>query len=137
MSEMPRIESVMITAPISVDIGERVRVAQDRMIDHEIRHLPVVDGPRLVGILSDRDVAALESDPEWERRSEHLLVRDVCTVDFYAVGSDAPLDEVLMEMANRRIGSAIVTRDGEIAGLFTVTDACRCFAEYLRGQSTR
>jgi len=38
----------------------------------------------------------------------------------------------LIEMAERRIGSAIVTRKGEIAGLFTATDACRCFAEHLR-----
>jgi acetoin utilization protein AcuB len=135
MSEIPAIGSVMITAPISVDVGEPVRVAQDRMIDHEIRHLPVLDGERLVGIVSDRDMSRLESDPAWERRAESLLVRDVCTVDFYAVDPDTPLDEVLMEMAQRRIGSVIVARGGQIVGLFTMTDACRCFAEHLRGKS--
>jgi len=134
MSDMPQIESVMIAPPISIDIGERVRVAQDRMIDHEIRHLPVLDGERLVGIVSDRDIAALESDPAWESRAEELRVRDVCTVDFYAVELDAPLDEVLLQMAERRLGSVIVTRKGELAGLFTATDACRCFAEDLRAR---
>lgn len=132
MSEMPRIESVMIDAPISIDIADPVRVAQDTMIDHEIRHLPVLDGERLVGIITDRDVAILETDPEWERRAAKLQVRDICALDFYAVEPDASLDEVLSEMAERRIGSAIVTRKGEIVGLFTATDACRCFAEHLR-----
>ena len=135
MSEMPRIESVMVTPPIAIEIDEPVRVAQDRMIDHEIRHLPVVDGERLVGILSDRDIAALENDPDWQRRAEKMLVRDVCTVDFYAVELDAPLDEVLIEMADRRLGSVIVTRKGELAGLFTVTDACRCYAADLRART--
>lgn len=134
---MPRIESVMIHAPISVDIAEPVRVAQDMMIDHEIRHLPVLDGERLVGIITDRDVAFLETDPEWERRAAQLQVRDICALDFYAVEPDALLDEVLMQMAERRIGSAIVTRKGEIAGLFTATDACRCFAEHLRARNDR
>jgi acetoin utilization protein AcuB len=135
MSEMPRIESVMIATPIAIEIGEPVRAAQDRMIDHEIRHLPVVDGERLVGILSDRDIAALENDPDWKHRAEKVLVRDVCTVDFYAVELDAPLDEVLIEMADRRLGSVIVTRKGELAGLFTATDACRCFAADLRARA--
>jgi len=35
-------------------------------------------------------------------------------------------------MANRRIGSVIVAQNGKVAGLFTVTDACRCFADRLR-----
>ena len=134
MSEIPAIESVMITSPISIDMGEPVRAAQDRMIDHEIRHLPVLDGERLVGILSDRDIAALESDPAWEERAESLKVRDVCTMDFYAVELDTPLDAVLLEMADRRIGSVIVTRKGEVAGMFTATDACRRFAETLRAR---
>lgn len=132
MTDMPTIESVMVKSPISIDIAESVRVAQDKMIDHEIRHLPVLEGDSLVGVLSDRDVAVLETDPDWEQRAEELTVRDLCSLDFYAVERDAALDDVLMEMAGRRIGSVIVTEKGEIAGLFTAVDACRCFAEHLR-----
>ncbi len=135
MSEIPSIESVMATPAISIDIGDSMREAADRMIDHEIRHLPVLEGERLVGILSDRDVAAVESDPAWEQRAKDLRVRDVCTMDFYAVEVDAPLDAVLLEMAERRIGSVVVTRKGEVAGLFTATDACRVFAETLRSRA--
>lgn len=132
---MPRIESVMKNSPISIDITESARSAQDKMIDHEIRHLPVLEGDRLVGILSDRDIAVLESDPDWEARAGKLAVREICSLDCYAVERDAALDEVLMEMADRRIGSAIVVEKGEVVGLFTATDACRCFAETLRARS--
>ncbi|MCP5042676.1 MAG: CBS domain-containing protein [bacterium] len=136
MNEIPTIESVMIDAPVSIEIGERVSTAQDTMIDYEIRHLPVVEGGRLVGIISDRDVAVLENDPEWEGRVDALKVRDICALDVYAVEPETPLDEVLSQMAERRIGSVVVTRGGKIAGLFTATDACRRFAEHLRERST-
>jgi len=42
------------------------------------------------------------------------------------------LDHVLMEMADRHIGSVLVVREKRLAGIFTVTDACRRFGEFLR-----
>ena len=45
---------------------------------------------------------------------------------------DTRLDVVLTEMADRHIGSALVTRKGRMAGVLTVTDVCRTFSEYLR-----
>ncbi len=50
----------------------------------------------------------------------------------YVVDAQTPLDEVLDHMASHRIGSALVTSNGELAGIFTATDACRAFAEFLR-----
>jgi hypothetical protein len=35
-------------------------------------------------------------------------------------------------MAKRRLGAALVVKDGRLAGIFTLTDACQCFAESLR-----
>ncbi len=65
---------------------------------------------------------------------DRLRVRDVCSLDVYSIERDEPLDRVLGEMADRHIGSAIVTDGGKIAGVFTATDACRCFAEFLRSR---
>lgn len=103
------------------------------MIDHEIRHLPVLDGGTLVGLLSDRDIAFAANESA-EGLADRLRVRDVCSLDPYAVAPDTPLDVVVEEMAARRIGSAVVTDHGKIVGLFTATDACRCLAEFLRGE---
>jgi CBS domain-containing protein len=52
----------------------------------------------------------------------------------YSVERDEPLDSVLSEMADRHIGSVIVTDAGKAAGVFTATDACKHFAEFLRSR---
>ncbi len=133
MEKIPPVESVMTSFVISVEIDEPVRVAEDIMIDHEVRHLPVTDSGMLVGVLSDRDIAFLSSAGEADMK-QLLLVRDVCSLDVYSVERDEPLDRVLSEMSERHIGSVIVTDGGKIAGVFTATDACRYFAEYLRSR---
>jgi len=133
MKKIPPVESVMTSLVLSVEIDERVRAAEDIMIDHEIRHLPVTDSGMLVGVLSDRDIAFLSSAVEADLK-QLLLVRDVCSLDVYSVERDEPLDRVLSEMSDRHIGSAIVTDGGKVVGVFTATDACRHFAEYLRSR---
>ena len=133
MQKIPPIESVMTSAVLSVDIDEPVRIAEDLMIDHEVRHLAVTDSETLVGVLSDRDIAFVSNAGEPDLR-DRLRVRDVCSLDVYSVERDEPLDRVLSEMAERHIGSAIVTAGGKISGVFTATDACRHFAEFLRSR---
>jgi CBS domain-containing protein len=136
MKKIPAIKSVMTPSPVSVGIDEPVRVAEDMMIDRDIRHLPVTESDKLVGLVSDRDIAFTSNSPESDLR-DRVRVRDVCSLSVYAVELDEPLDRVLHEMADRRIGSAVVTDKGQIAGVFTATDACRCFAEFLRSQFPR
>jgi len=131
MKRIPPIESVMTPFVLSVEIDQPIRVAEDIMIDHEVRHLAVTDSGALVGVVSDRDIAFTSNTAESDLR-DRLCVRDVCSLDIYAVDRGEPLDRVLAEMAERHIGSAIVTEEGRIAGVFTATDACRCFAEFLR-----
>ena len=41
------------------------------------------------------------------------------------------LDQVVIEMAKRRVGSALVVRDGRLAGILTATDVCRLYGELL------
>jgi CBS domain-containing protein len=133
MKKIPPIESVMTPFALSVEIDDFVCVAEDVMIDHEIRHLAVMDSGTLVGVVSDRDIAFTANTAEPHLRNR-LHVRDVCSLDVYSVERNERLDCVLAEMAERHIGSAIVTDEGKIAGVFTATDACRCFAEFLRSR---
>jgi len=133
MEKIPPVGSVMTTSVLSVEIDAPVRVAEDLMTDHEVRHLPVTDKEMLVGVLSDRDIAFMSNAGEGDLR-DLLYVRDVCSLDIYSVERDEPLDRVLSEMADRHIGSAIVTDGGKLAGVFTATDACRHFAEFLRSR---
>lgn len=119
---MKKIRSVMTRSPASVSIDATLREAEGLMIDRGVRHLTVMEGDALAGVVSDRDLAS----------GAGASVRDVCSLDVYSVEPKARLDEVLDEMAGRRIGCTVVTKGGEVVGIFTATDACRCFAEHLR-----
>jgi CBS-domain-containing membrane protein len=125
----------MTPLPLSIGVEARVLEARELMAEHDIRHLPVTDDGRLVGVVTQRDIG-LVLDPELDLPfDEELRVRSVCILEAYVVAPDTPLDEVVDEMARRRIGSALVARNGRLLGIFTVTDACRILAETLRGEA--
>ena len=63
---------------------------------------------------------------------DELLVRDAYVSEPYAVDASTALDVVLEYMAAHQVGSAIVTKHGRLAGIFTATDACRIYCEHLR-----
>ena len=86
--------------------------ARQMMRRHHIRHLPVVDGQQVVGVISERDLAVVESLPganPTDVRVEEAMNRDV-----YAVSPDDALDAVSREMAERKLGSAVVIERGEV-----------------------
>ena len=56
MSRIPTVQSVMTPFPFSLDQGASLREAQQMMRSHEVRHLPVVAGSQLTGVLTDRDL---------------------------------------------------------------------------------
>ena len=67
----------------------------------------------LVGVLSERDVRLLEVS----RRGRDLgSVREACVRDVYVVDVDTPLDEVLSHIAETHVGSALVVKNGKLAG---------------------
>jgi acetoin utilization protein AcuB len=131
-ANIPTIESVMTPLVYAVDIDEAVEIAEDLMLEHGIRHLAVTDSNDLVGILSDRDIAVTPKAAELNLRSK-LTVREICSLDIYSAEVDEGLDKILLTMSERHLGATLVTRSGKMAGIFTTTDACRCYAETLRG----
>jgi acetoin utilization protein AcuB len=102
------------------------------MVREKVRHLPVKEGDKLVGVLTDRDLKrALDPDLGLPPKDE-LFVRDVFVRDAYTVDTSEPLDRVLEEMVDRHLGSVLVTSHGRLAGIFTATDACKILHEHLR-----
>lgn len=115
------IRRVMTQSPRTIDIGHHVAAAWALMQQHRIRHLPVLDGDKVVGVLSDRDLRMLQGlrgvDPA------DITVRETMQPEVYVVGPQTPLGEVAHTMAQRRIGSAVVMEEGAVVGIFTTTDA--------------
>jgi acetoin utilization protein AcuB len=132
LRRIPAVKAVMTPFPWSIHIENRLEHAREVMSEHEIRHLPVTENGVLVGVVTEREVGLLTSRSLDEERRDALRVRDACTLDVYVVDLSARLDRVLLEMAERRIGSALVVKNGKPVGILTAMDACRCFGEFLR-----
>ena len=134
MRHIPAIKSVMTPFPYSVDINASLFDARQFMDEHKIRHLPVTDEERLVGIISERDIRAylgidFDSSKELQTRVHNVKLEKPYIVDL-----NERLDIVLQKLSDDHIDAVLVTRNGKLAGVFTMTDACRNFAEYLRDQ---
>jgi acetoin utilization protein AcuB len=128
MKQMPRIEKFMTAMPHSIGADIGLPTAQEMMREHRIRHLPVRKGGRLVGILSDRDIKLALSLTS----AEKLAVEEVMTPDPYTVAPDAPIDEVVLHMAEKKYGCAVVEQqNGKLVGIFTTTDGMRVLGELL------
>jgi len=121
MAGIPDMRSVMTSFPFTIDAGASVVAAQEMMERHGIRHLPVTQDNVLVGIVTDRDIRHF-LDPI-VNYPLHGQVRDIMVTDPYVVDPDEPLDAVLLTLAERRIGSALVAENGKLTGIFTTTDA--------------
>lgn len=127
---MPTIDRYVTAAPWTVDAEAKLVDAHALMRAHRVRHVPVLDGDALVGILSERDVYLLQSVASV---APEMRVREAMNAPVYAVPSGTALDVVASRMSEHKYGSAVlVGSDGAIAGIFTTVDACRALAELLQ-----
>ncbi len=130
MSPIPPISKYMTRTPLTVGADRPMAVAHEFMRQHKLRHLPVLAGGKLVGIVSDGDLHLIETlrdvDPEL------VIVEEAMTQEPFSVSPDEPLDAVVAQMAERKYGCAVVMEAGKPIGIFTTVDACRAFAEMLR-----
>jgi predicted transcriptional regulator len=127
MKAVPPIKAVMTPFPYWVDIEESLDRAHAMMRDHGIRHLPVMQRGKLVSVVTDKELASVEA-----ASVRGLSVKDVCRTGPYVVGLSEPLDRVLQHMATHHLDSVLVVKEGKLAGIFTVSDACRQFGRLLR-----
>jgi len=129
----PQLKNLMTPFPYSVDAAAPVSEALRFLREHKIRHLPVTEKGALKGVVTDRDIKLMLGPDFAYPSAKELTVRDVMVEDCYVVDLGTPLHAVLRHMAEHRLGSALVTRQGKLAGVFTTTDACRAFADHLEG----
>lgn len=132
MKRIPAMKSVMTPFPYTIGIDDSLAGAAEMMREHGFRHLPVIEGSKLVGVLSERRVR--EAIERTRHSEEAPRVRDVEALEAYVVDLDAQLDNVALAMADRHLDSALVVKNDRLVGIFTSTDACRCLGEYLRSE---
>jgi universal stress protein A len=117
---MRTIGELMTPGPLIIDAQQAPTEARNRMEQLEMRHLPVISGARLVGIVALVDLL---------RSPDAEVVGDIMAKDPFTVAPELPAAVVAREMHARRVDAAVVVQGGRIVGIFTATDALRALAE--------
>lgn len=117
------IRAFMTATPHTIGQTQPLARAHERMRAQGVRHLPVLEAGKLVGILSHRDALFVETlrdvDPE------KVPVEDAMSTEVYTVSPETPLADVLSAMAEHKYGCTVVGDSAHVVGIFTTTDALR------------
>ena len=118
------IREVMTSKLCSIDTDKSVAYAAKMMRDEDVGIAPIVEGERLVGVLTDRDIAvrvvAEGRDPEQVKVTE-VASRDVVTLD-----PQQDLDEALRLMARHQVRRLpVVEEDGRLVGVLAQADVAQ------------
>jgi CBS domain-containing protein len=111
-----RLRDVMSMGVETISAAETAASADHKMRARRIRHLVVQDGGKIVGLLSQRDLAGLGSFDQI-RTVDELMARPVVTAS-----PETTLHRAANLMRGRTIGSLPVVERGRLVGIVTVTD---------------
>ena len=130
-----RVRELMTATPITVAPESTVVDARHLMATRRFRHLLVVEGERLVGIVTDRDIRLNLPSPAtslsvWELNYllARLTVKDVMSRSVITSGADRDAAEAARIMVEHKIGALPVLEGERLVGIVTETDFLRAFA---------
>jgi acetoin utilization protein AcuB len=132
MQTSPEIISIMTPLPHSIEASRSIHEAKAIMDVEQIRHLPVTSEARLVGMLSERELRLAYAIGATQNSTAPLNVGDVCNLEAYVTDFETPISEVLTELIEKKIASALITRNGKLVGIVTNTDIYRHYRELLK-----
>jgi CBS domain-containing protein len=126
------IRDLMTSNPCSIDADKPVAYAAKMMRDEDVGLAPIVEGQKLIGTLTDRDIAirvvAEGKDPQ------STMVREVATTKLVTIDPDQDLDEALRLMAKNQVRRLpVVEEDGKLAGVVAQADVARHASEKQTG----
>jgi CBS domain-containing protein len=131
-----KVRDIMVKEVATLDVNDELSLANDIMRLGRIRHLPVVDGPKLAGIISERDLfrSSLAQALGYGTRDtrdlmKKLRIKDVMVPDVITVSPDAELRDAVRLMVDHKIGCLPVVDQDRLVGLITETDI---LVQYLK-----
>lgn len=133
-----RVRDYMTAEPRTLEVGHSLLDAALMLRRANLRHIPIVDAGRLVGLLSDRDVARLAPSlltplhqDEYNRVFEDTPVGKIMTRNPISTTPDAPLAEAVDLLYTNRLGCLPVLEEGKIIGIITVSDMLRALHDLI------
>ena len=128
----------MTTGVITVGLADPIRKAWELVEENQLRRFPVVEGDKLVGIITDRDIrnATASSVVLTEKKYHDFLldtvkVESVMTPDPTTVTPDTLLDEAARMILELKVGGLPVVEQGKLVGIITETDLIKTLVELL------
>jgi CBS domain-containing protein len=126
------VTEIMMGSPVTLKPEDTLDLANDVISLGRIRHIPVVDAGRLVGLLSDRDLMGAAANHVFGLKQKSksallksVLIRDVMKKRVVTVAPETSIKDAAHLMADKKIGCVPVVSDGAIVGLVTTTDILR------------
>ena len=121
-----RIKHWMIKEVVTISPDDTVEEAIQLMKKHSIRHLPVTEGDRLVGLVTESSIRqyALPSLMD-------LPVQEVMIINPITIDAEATIDEAAKLIYRYKIGGLPVTQNGRLVGILTITDLLEAFIELM------
>lgn len=122
------VKDLMSVDPLVLSVDETIVVAELLMNMAHIRHLPVVKGGRVVGLVTHRDLlgacSALLSRPssDLEDRKYEMAVAEVMQVDVRTIDADVDMRDAIEVMIDHKYGCLPVTDQGRLVGILTEAD---------------
>ena len=131
---MTKIAEVMTDRPRAITPDTSIREAARLMEQEDVGSLPVVEeGARLVGIVTDRDIAIRAVGHGLE--PEETSVMEIASKKLYALTPDDDLDEALAVMARAQVRRLpIIVRENELVGMVAQADIARASKEKKTGE---
>ncbi len=123
------VDQCMSPSPYTIECGASLAEAQAVMEKHKIRHLPVMDGGKLVGLLSMRDVHVLQALENVDPYA--VTVGKAAQESIYTVQVGTDLREVAANMGGYKYGSAVVLDGAKVVGIITTVNAMRVLINLL------
>lgn len=131
-----KVRDIMVKEVATLDVNDELSLANDIMRLGRIRHLPVVEGQQLVGIVSERDLfrSSLAQALGYETKDTRdlmktLHIKDVMVPAVVTVSPDTSLRDAVRLMVDQKIGCLPVVENKSLVGLITETDI---LVEYLK-----
>lgn len=137
-----KVKEAMTPNPVTVTGDTPLPKIVDLMREHRVRRVPVMDGDRLIGIISDHDVMATMPSPattlsRWEMNTllEKVRAKEIMTSPVYVAAPECPIEEVARMMLQRKFGAMpVLDDDDKLIGIVTESDIFRMFVDMLSGE---
>jgi len=125
----------MTTDVATIGRNDELTIGDDIMKMKRLRHLPVVEEGRLVGMLTQRDLfhAALSTALNFGEKAQKeflktVVVKEVMTEEVLTIDPGADVKEAARLLIEHKIGCLPVVENGKLVGLVTETDLLRVIA---------